>query len=541
MTKADKSKSDTSPQTPETDAPEAEAQEAVSSPQAVLEDALREHKVARDEISPDESEEFEVDAAGEEEATADDADADTAEADHPPLITPDTASEADATPESESGEPEDDDVEEEAGSAPEVLFSASEEAVSEEAPQEEAPPALEPEEGGEEAEPAPAPEAVAAAVPAAVSPRKGGFLPGVLGGLCAGVLTVGAAPYVLPQGWFGGADTAGIEQTHKEFASTTSATLAQHGESLSVLKSATQANAALGDGIQAMEAKIAGMSQSVEAAIAKAEKDAEQRIAPLSQALTVLNQRTQAFDARIEDLAKRPIAENISKDAIAAYEREIERVKATIQTQRTALEAEIVKQRGDMQNLAADQRAQIEQMLVDARAHESSAEKRAEAAAAKAALTQVVQALQSGAPFAPVLEEYTRLTGKTPPPALVAVSADGAPTLAALQEEFKPVARKALATARRVSDAPEDQGFGGFLRAQLGARSLTPQEGTSPDAVLSRAEAALRNGELADVATEIALLPEAAKADLSAWSARLSQRIGALNALDELSNSTADQ
>ena len=50
-----------------------------------------------------------------------------------------------------------------------------------------------------------------------------------------------------------------------------------------------------------------------------------------------------------------------------------------------------------------------------------------------------------------------------------------------------------------------------FLRAQTGARSLDPREGDDPDAILSRAEAAVSAGDLATALTEIAALPEPAQ------------------------------
>ena len=58
-----------------------------------------------------------------------------------------------------------------------------------------------------------------------------------------------------------------------------------------------------------------------------------------------------------------------------------------------------------------------------------------------------------------------------------------------------------------------------FLRTQTGARSTTARAGTDPDAVLSRAEAALRAHDLATALTEIAALPAPALAEMAAWQA----------------------
>ena len=82
-------------------------------------------------------------------------------------------------------------------------------------------------------------------------------------------------------------------------------------------------------------------------------------------------------------------------------------------------------------------------------------------------------------------------------PAALANAGDGIPTLLTLQEGFAEPARAALDASIRA-----DMGDGwanrltSFLRSQSGARSLTPHEGADPDAVLSRAEAALCGGTL---------------------------------------------
>ena len=50
-----------------------------------------------------------------------------------------------------------------------------------------------------------------------------------------------------------------------------------------------------------------------------------------------------------------------------------------------------------------------------------------------------------------------------------------------------------------------------FLVSQTGARSLEPREGDDADAILSRAEAALRQGDVAGARALVAQLPEVAQ------------------------------
>jgi len=117
------------------------------------------------------------------------------------------------------------------------------------------------------------------------------------------------------------------------------------------------------------------------------------------------------------------------------------------------------------------------------------------------------------------------------PPVLAEAAEGGVATRANLTEAFPDAARAALAVARK---AEADGGLAGFVKSQLGARSLEPRDGDDPDAVLSRAEAAVREGRLADAIAEIDTLPEAARAEMSDWLARATTRREALAAAETL-------
>ncbi len=74
-------------------------------------------------------------------------------------------------------------------------------------------------------------------------------------------------------------------------------------------------------------------------------------------------------------------------------------------------------------------------------------------------------------------------------------------------------------------------GVGAFLRRQLSIRSTAPREGTDPDAVLARAEAALGQGRLGVALREVEGLPEPARAAMAGWIAEAEARAGAEAAL----------
>ena len=321
--------------------------------------------------------------------------------------------------------------------------------------------------------------------------RKGGFAPMVLGGVVAAGLGFFGGQYV-NQGWpFGGA------AQEDPFRAEVSAALAAQGDQV----------AALGARIDGVQETVGGIDLSP---LSGAIETQAAEIASLTAALPTLRDGLTALDDRLTTLEKRPVTEAVSPEAIAAYERELSALREEITTQRT----------------------EIETLAAEAVQAQQTADMQAELAQARAALAQVIAALDSGAGFAPALTEATTAASLPQPEALAAVAADGVLPMATLIESFPDAARAALDAARSAgAEAGEEGGgFGAFLRSQLGARSLTPREGSDPDAVLSRAEAAVRQGDLATALAEIEALPEAAQAALADWRAQAEARQAAVQA-----------
>lgn len=182
----------------------------------------------------------------------------------------------------------------------------------------------------------------------------------------------------------------------------------------------------------------------------------------------------------------------------------------------------------------------LEQKLDDALARLTEAESAATARASEAeattrfaARTQALDALSktvgTGQPFT---VELQALNDPALTEALSTFAETGAPTLAQLQTAFPEAARAALRTARDLS--PKD-GWGvrlvDFLAAQTGARPLTPQEGNTPDAILSRAEFALSEARVADALAELDALDPAVKPALDPWLAQAQAHLAVAAAL----------
>lgn len=266
------------------------------------------------------------------------------------------------------------------------------------------------------------------------------------------------------------------------------------------------------EALDSQAAQIAALTERLTAA--EAVEIPEVDLSGVTTALEAQSDTVIALAARVESLEKRPMTEGVSEAAIAAYEAEMQRMQASVETQRR----------------------EIESLLDEARLSENSAAAQAQKALIRAAMSKIITAVDSGAPFADALGEL-RANGDAQIPAILADNAEtGVPTLAALQGQFAINARAALSAARSGSGGG---GVSGFLQKQLGVRSVEPREGSDPDAVLSRAEAAVRDARLGDALTEIEMLPDAAQAAMADWIALAETRHAATVAADELMSALA--
>ncbi len=324
--------------------------------------------------------------------------------------------------------------------------------------------------------------AAPAAEPEPMVIRKGGFLPMLLGGVVAAGIGFGAAVYVLPEVWPGLMGDDGFEAQ-------VSARLDDQADAIAALREAAPDLGPIETRLEELEG-VQGAVESLDA-----------RVDELSEGLS-------ALETRVSDLEKRPITEAASPEAVAAYERELQAV----------------------QDAMATQRAEIEELLAEAEQKEASAEMTAQEATTRAAMMRILTALDTGTGFAEAGEDLGQL-GVDLPPELAGVADAGVDTMADLAAAFPDAARAALAAARK----DEGGGFGSFLKDQLGVRSLEPREGDDADAILSRAEAAVKEGRLLDAMAEIETLPEAARAAMSGWMDRAQTRAEAIAAADTLS------
>ncbi len=280
------------------------------------------------------------------------------------------------------------------------------------------------------------------------------------------------------------------------------------------------------DRIATQAEEIAGQAKQIAALTEQMENLPEPPPAPdlsgIESQLSDQSARVEKLVQRVDEVEKRPMTESVSDDAVAAYEDELAR-----------LQASVTKQREELQAAVAEQRQEIETILAEARDSESDAERQAQVALARAAAARVITAVDNGAPFGEDLATLQDAAEVTVPETLSAFASDGVATLGSLQSSFPSAAREALSAARRDAAAGEG-GIGAFLERQLGARSVTPQAGDDPDAVLSRAEAAVMQGRLGEALTELETLPDAARDAMGDWISQARTRYDAITAAQEL-------
>ncbi|MFG6510170.1 hypothetical protein ACGYK6_02105 [Sulfitobacter sp. 1A15333] len=285
-----------------------------------------------------------------------------------------------------------------------------------------------------------------------------------------------------------------------------------------VLGTRAQSAAELQSAMEAQQARIAELEARVEEPATLPESlpqvDAlREELTASREALSALQSQLAEIDSRLTTVEKQPATGGDNQVAVAAFEREMEALRASV----------------------AEQRSEIESLLDNAQTAEEATAAAAEAARAQTAMTQMNAAISAGRPFEAPLAELQQAGVEDIPETLRESAAGGVVTLANLQARYPDAAREALATARAAVPEEGEGGFGNFLKRQLGARSVAPREGTDADAVLSRAEAAVRDGRLTDALAEIDTLPAPAQDAMAEWLADARGRQAAETAANELS------
>lgn len=226
-----------------------------------------------------------------------------------------------------------------------------------------------------------------------------------------------------------------------------------------------------------------------------------------------------ALALRLEEVEKQPLAQTVSPRAIEAYERELDQL------------------RSDLAQVVQAANAQMEQTKAKAAELQKTSNHRARTGTITAAINAIRAAAENGAGYQAALSDLTATTEVAIPEALQAHATDGVTQLGRLQDRFAPAARAAL-KAMRMADGSQtkENRLLAFMKAQFGVRSLEAQPGTSAEAILSRAQAAVTKGNLSAALSELSNLPQLGQDHLQDWIAAAQNRVAMQAALTELSN-----
>ena len=216
--------------------------------------------------------------------------------------------------------------------------------------------------------------------------------------------------------------------------------------------------------------------------------------------------------------------QNETIDRVAALEEKLTSQSginpaANAESTRYATALKLVQtQISEQNNAIAEQRAGIAELSAAVELTQQETKSATHQSLTDGTISQVIGALESGAPFAFAiagLQDFDNLLT----PALVAAAPYGVPTADALARAFPEQSRTALIAARTTStsQASGSNRVGDFLRSQLGMRSITPRAGNDPDAVLSRAEAAIQAGQVSNALSALTALPDSARTSMAGW------------------------
>lgn len=306
--------------------------------------------------------------------------------------------------------------------------------------------------------------------------------------------------------------------------------------------------AALQPGITEEQAqKIA--ADAAESRVSAAQSELSQRITDLSDQVSAADSgavegRLAKLESRVQDLSAQidslsGMAGAGDRQGLTDQEREqLSGFQATVEGLRANL-ADISDKQGQLAQRIDDVEASVQRRLDEANQKVEAAQAEAQQvqsrAQAEAGLTAIEAALSSGEPYEDALAKVDSNTDLVVPEGLSANAGTGVTPLPDLRDSFGDAAHEAIAATVRARGSDGLAGrLASFVESQVATRSLTPQEGNSTDAILSRAEEALRHDNLAAALSELEALDPVAREAMQSWLSRAEARVAAKSGYADL-------
>ena len=282
--------------------------------------------------------------------------------------------------------------------------------------------------------------------------------------------------------------------------------------------------------ITSLDARVVALSDQVGAADSA---DVEAR-------LGALEAKVEGLVAQVEGLSVMDI-DGLSEDqaeALAGFAAAVEGVRGEL--------AEVAARQGKLSQRVDEVEVSVNRKLEDAEAEVAAVQQEASKAQSvtviRASLSTIESALAAGDNYESALADLDAETELDIPSALSATAATGVTPLGALRSSFADAAHAAIRAEIR---SGESEGvasrLSAFVESQIASRSLSPREGDDADAILSRAEDALRRDNLAAAVEELAGLQDVSREAMAGWISKAEARVAAMTAFADLKASLTAQ
>jgi hypothetical protein len=307
--------------------------------------------------------------------------------------------------------------------------------------------------------------------------------------------------------------------------------LPKYFESTNIIGSLRLAQFGLEDNIKKLSAQVAVLEENdpkknrivileaINPALVKLESN-------LTELTALQSKQSEMFNRRIQALESGSSSSLGSSAETEAYRQAVSKIQADLENQRIQIS-----------KISDDLRTQAREVKQQTKVQDQSAKEIAKSNLTFNALDKIQASVESGLGYQTILAELSRSTDLSLSPAIVENAESGVASLKSLQNQFSAAARKALKKIRGEQVSSENESaVWAFVKTQLGFRSLTPQEGVSADAVLSRAQAAVSDGDIGAALLEIKTLTDVGQTALKEWSLAAESRIRVLDELVKLSD-----
>lgn len=244
--------------------------------------------------------------------------------------------------------------------------------------------------------------------------------------------------------------------------------------------------------------------------------------------IDALSAQMQDIEAQLADLKS---AIEQTKSAVAETQSALSKVETSLAATDAPEKADLEALRTEFSDLFSTVEG-VQSIISEQQALRQVAEERSRFAEA---MRQAEVALEEGASFSSAVGALDAL-GVPVSDELRLAAQSGSQTRQELRDGYAQMAREALALDRQVAlqSDQEASGFMTFFKNQIGLRSVTVREGDDVDAILSRAEEAVKRDDLEMALSELSLIQGPAQQAVLPWLEAGQARLALEGALAQL-------